>query len=151
MVIEEVVASSREIIVGTPVLYDTSADVPFVGLVILEVPSNPGVAFAELGEGSITVGGDSCVGELEPIVDGPHESNSGDGARCAGTVEATVGWPVNEVEDAWEDGGGEEMDGRDTESAGLLERWGYGEIALGTTAFLRLGVQRSGPAGERDK
>ncbi|KAF8429959.1 hypothetical protein L210DRAFT_3073971 [Boletus edulis BED1] len=88
MVIEEVVASSREIIVGTPVLYDTSADVPFVGLVILEVPSNPGVAFAELGEGSITVGGDSCVGELEPIVDGPHESVSG--TRSCQTRVATL-------------------------------------------------------------
>ncbi|KAF8132297.1 hypothetical protein EV363DRAFT_103201, partial [Boletus edulis] len=73
---EEVVASSGETTVGTPVMYEASAHVPFVGLLITEVPSNPAVASAELGEGAITVGGDDCVGGLELIVDGPHESVS---------------------------------------------------------------------------
>ncbi|KAF8121028.1 hypothetical protein EV363DRAFT_1421600 [Boletus edulis] len=72
MVIEEVVAS-LEMIVGTPVMYETSTHVPFVGLLILEVPSDSAVDFAKLGEGAITVGGDDCVGELELIVDSTHK------------------------------------------------------------------------------
>ncbi|KAF8132445.1 hypothetical protein EV363DRAFT_1164070, partial [Boletus edulis] len=75
MAIDEVVAS-LDMIVGTPGMYKTSAHVPFVGLLILDVPSDPAVVFAELGEGAMTAGGDDRVGELEPIVDDPHESVS---------------------------------------------------------------------------
>ncbi|KAF8134574.1 hypothetical protein EV363DRAFT_1448247 [Boletus edulis] len=54
-------------------MYEASAHVPFVGLLITGVPSNPAVASAEFGEGAITVGGDDCVGELEVIVEALFE------------------------------------------------------------------------------
>ncbi|KAF8138998.1 hypothetical protein EV363DRAFT_1154514, partial [Boletus edulis] len=73
MAIEQVVVSLY-MTVGTPVMCETSAHVPLVGLLILDVPSDPAVVFAELGEGAMTVGSDDCVGGLEPIVDDPHES-----------------------------------------------------------------------------